>query len=233
MGPRTAILGGLLAGVVAGAALLAALIALLPAPVPQATSPGAVSPGAASPSVAASASPSVPPSAPPSAVLPPTAVPSLLPTAAADGAAAFHVGERAPALSVPLLGGGSIELADLRGRPVWLVFMATWCPTCLDELPQMGSFAARYEGEGLVVAAIDVGEPEDVVAECMDRLGVLFPVGLDQDGRAADQWGVLVPPIHFFIDAEGVVREGALGGIGRDVMAASLRTIMPGVDVVP
>ena len=40
-------------------------------------------------------------------------------------------------------------------------------------------------------------------------------------------------PVHFWIDKEGIVRDGALGGIGRDQMAQSLSLILPGVTVTP
>jgi hypothetical protein len=35
--------------------------------------------------------------------------------------------------------------------------------------------------------------------------------------------------VHFRIDADGFVRDAALGGIGPDVMATGLGTILPGV----
>ncbi len=41
----------------------------------------------------------------------------------------------------------------------------------------------------------------------------------------------LVLPIHFWIDTDGIVRDGALGGIGPDIMATASRTILPGVTV--
>ena len=49
----------------------------------------------------------------------------------------------------------------------------------------------------------------------------------------AEAWDAIALPVHFWIDAEGIVRDGALGGIGPDVMAEGLETILPGVDVTP
>ncbi len=45
--------------------------------------------------------------------------------------------------------------------------------------------------------------------------------------------GALALPVHFWIDTDGIVRDAALGGIGPDVMAAGLGTILPGVTVTP
>ncbi len=139
----------------------------------------------------------------------------------------------APPLSVPQVGGGRIALANLNHRPVWINFMQTTCPPCVDEFPLMNGFAVRYADSGLVVIAIDVREEEGTVAAFAQSLNAAFPNGLDADGSAAAAWGAVALPVHFWVDRDGIVRAGALGGIGPDVMAESLSTILPGVDVTP
>jgi Peroxiredoxin len=147
--------------------------------------------------------------------------------------ALFHIGEPAPSLIVPQVGGGTIDLAHLRGKPVWMNFMATYCPSCRDEFPLMNGFAARYAGDGLVVVAVDVKEAEATVAAFAGSLGATFPMGLDANGATATAWDALALPVHFWIDRDGIVRDGALGGIGPDIMARGLQTILPGVTVNP
>ena len=160
--------------------------------------------------------------------------PAPPPRPAQSGSAGlFHVGELAPALAVPQVGGGTIDLANLRGQPVWVNFMGTYCPPCLDEFPLMNGFAARYADDGLVVLAIDVKEEEGVVAAFAESLSVTFPLGLDRDGSAQTRWDAVALPVHFWIDKDGIIRDGALGGIGPDIMARGLSSIMPGVDVTP
>jgi cytochrome c biogenesis protein CcmG/thiol:disulfide interchange protein DsbE len=181
--------------------------------------------------------PTIQPSAPPSAdVASPAAGPSasVAPSASADPSGAlFHIGETAPSLVVPQVGGGTIDLTNLAGKPVWVNFMGTYCPPCVDEFPLMNGFAARYADTGLVILAIDVKEEEGVVAAFAEELGATFPLGLDADGSAAADWDAIALPVHFWIDAEGVIRDGALGGIGPDVMARGLQSILPGVTVTP
>jgi thiol-disulfide isomerase/thioredoxin len=216
MWARLSIVAGLVVGVAVAGLVLGGLLAFTPDPAPASTP---------APTLAvASASPSPPPSASPSSTPAPSA--SL-----AD--APFHVGQPAPALSVPQVGGGTIDLASLRGKPVWINFMATWCPPCQDEFPLMNGFATRYASTGLVVVAVDVREDEGAVAAFAKGLGATFPIGLDTAGAAASRWDAIALPVHFWIDAEGIVRHGALGGIGPDVMATGLKTILPGVDVTP
>jgi len=228
LGPRLSIAAGLLAGILAAMGLLAGVLAFAP-------ELETAAPTVALPSLTASSptpSPTTPPtpaataSASPAATARPSAV-------ASEVAGPFHVGEPAPVLLVPQVGGGTIDLAALRGKPVWVNFMATWCPPCQDEFPLMNGFANRYADTGLVVLAIDVKEEEGVVAAFAQGLGATFPLGLDGDGAAAAAWGAVALPVHFWIDKDGIVRDGSLGGIGPDVMAEGLRTILPGVDVTP
>jgi peroxiredoxin len=221
---------GLLAGVLVATGVLAAFVFVGPDPV--GLRPTAAPSFSAAPSIAASA----PASAPASAVASGSPGPSgsgAAPSGSGGDQAGFHVGEQAPALSVAQLGGGMIDLAGLRGKPVWVNFMQTSCPECVDEFPLMNSFKARYSDKGLVVIAVDIREDEGTVSNFAERLGATFPFGLDTDGKAQQTWGTYALPIHFWIDKEGIVRAGALGGIGADVMADGLRKIMPGVTITP
>lgn len=234
MGGKAAIALGLVAGVVAGGLLVGGAIALIP---PPATSPTPAPPittpvPSATPAPSEAASTDVPSSAGPGATAAPTPVePSAGASPAADGA--FNIGQPAPPLVLPAVGGGTIDLAVLRGKPVWVNLMATWCPPCRDELPLMQGFAARYEEEGLVVVLVDAEEDEAVVKAFLDELNVYLPAALDSDGAVQAAWGATALPVHFWIDADGIVREWALGGLGPDLMAAGLQTILPGVEVTP
>ncbi|MEX2011952.1 MAG: redoxin domain-containing protein [Chloroflexota bacterium] len=217
MESRVPIAAGLGSGVLVAVLLIVGIVALGPAPEVARASPSA-------PGSPAAASPTAPG---PTAVLPSA---SPIPS---PGDQAFHIGEPAPSLVVPQAGGGTIDLATLRGKPVWVNFMRTDCPPCQDEFPLMNGFYVRYADEGLVVIAIDIREEEGTIVAFAEGLNTTFPIGLDVDGSAQRTWEAIVLPVHFWIDAEGIVRDGALGGIGPDIMAAGLRTILPGVNVTP
>lgn len=146
---------------------------------------------------------------------------------------AFGVGKAAPVLRVPKLGGGTINLVDLRGRPVWLAFISTTAPAVSDDLRLMNVAALRYADTGLIVLAIDVGETGPTVESFRDQLATTFPIGLDQDGAAHTAWRSLPLPVHYWIDRGGIVRVGALGGLAQDAVAESLQTILPDVTVSP
>jgi cytochrome c biogenesis protein CcmG/thiol:disulfide interchange protein DsbE len=232
-----AVILGLVVVIGAAVGFGAALVALTPTPDVRVTP--APTAAVASPSSAVAS---------PSSALSPSPVESVAPAAtpAGSGSAAAStpavggsvspfplLGKSAPTLTAPQVGGGSINLAALLGKPVWVVFTGTYCPPCRDEYPIMNGFAARYADAGLVVVAIHVREAEQTVAPFVASLNVVFPVGLDEDGSRARAWDAAAFPVHYFIDAQGIVRDAALGGIGPDVMARGLQAILPGVTVTP
>jgi cytochrome c biogenesis protein CcmG, thiol:disulfide interchange protein DsbE len=238
MGSRLSIVAGLLAGLLVAGALLVGFVFVGPDPVRPSPS-AAPSEADPSPSPSASASPSTSPSA--SSFASPAGSASPTPPVSAPvgspGASTvtenFHIGQPAPALAVPQVGGGTIDLASLKGKPVWINFMQTACPPCQDEFPLMNGYAARYAADGLVVVAVDIKEDEGDVASFATSLNATFPMGLDADGQAQQAWGAYGLPVHFWIDQAGIVRDGALGGIGADIMARGLQSILPGVTVTP
>jgi len=227
MGTKAVIGAGLLAGIIVGGLAVGGAIALLPAP------PAPVVP-TPSPLALETPTPAPTPTVPPPPSSSPSSSPSgSSPSASPIGDVGFGVGTNAPALRLAKLGGGSLSLADLRGKPVWVNFMATWCPECRDELPLMAGFAARYAKTGLTVVLVDVREPGVDIAGYLASLRVSLPVGLDPDGSAASAWKALALPTHFWVTGDGVIAAGAVGAIGADQMAVNLETILPGVDVTP
>jgi thiol-disulfide isomerase/thioredoxin len=129
---RLSIVAGLVVGVVAAGLLLGGIVALAPdGSTPTGPTP---TPLLASPSPSSSASPTAAPSS--------SASPSPSGSASpASSGSAFRVGQPAPPLVVPQVGGGTIDLASLKGKPVWINFMATWCPSWPDEFPLMSGFS--------------------------------------------------------------------------------------------
>lgn len=234
MGGKSAIVLGLLTGVVVGGLALAAVVAFAPVPGSPAAAAASPSPAAASPAPSAPADPGASADPAPGASSGASAAPgSPAEPSASTVAEAFGIGQPAPPLKLALVGGESVDLQDYRGKPVWVNFMATWCAPCRDELPLMAGYAARYEEAGLVVLAVDVKEDEAAAQAFFQDLNVYVPVALDTDGVAQAAWGAVALPVHFWVDKDGIVRDGALGGIGPDVMAKGLQSILPGVTVTP
>jgi cytochrome c biogenesis protein CcmG/thiol:disulfide interchange protein DsbE len=220
MGSRLSIAAGLVAGVIVALVLLVAFIFVGPDPGgPRASasaSPAAVASGAPGPSTAPSGESSSP-----------------VASGGSGEVANFHMGELAPSLIVPQVGGGTIDLVVLKGQPVWINFMQTTSEPSKAEFPLMQGFADRYTEQGLVVIAIDIREDEETVLAFAQGLNSTLPLGLDTDGAAQQAWGAFALPMHYWIDKDGIVQDAASSGIGAETLVRGLTKILPGVEVTP
>ena len=129
-----------------------------------------------------------------------------------DGvAAAPKVGDEAPAFTATTLDGTPVSLAQLQGRPVWLVFMASWCTSCRAEAPDVQATHQQAGPDGVAVVAVYLNEDASAVREYTQRLGLTFTHVPDPNAEIAAAYGVKGIPAHFFIDRSGVVRAAAVG----------------------
>lgn len=127
-----------------------------------------------------------------------------------------RVGGRASNFTLPALAGGPtrgrFRLGDHLGRNVVAVlFWATWCAPCRQELPLYESLYRRFRRQGLVVVAISMDGSSTVASAgpMARRLGLSFPVVSDLDTRVTAQLNPRrAAPFSIWIDRSGrVVRE--------------------------
>ena len=140
------------------------------------------------------------------------------------------LGDRAPVIELPALDGGTFDTSEYAGRPLWINFMATWCPQCVEELPMMELMQEQL-GESMTIVLVDVGEDEEVVADFIESLDVTLPVGIDREAEVQQEWGVMVLPIHFWLDEEGVVRSTLIGGAPRDIFIEHIVNLVPDAEL--
>ena len=134
-------------------------------------------------------------------------------------------GDSAPGFTATDIDGTPVSLEELRGKPVWLVFMATWCTGCRTEIPDIqGVVASR--GDAVRVVVIYVGESRNTVSDYSKRVGNDFPEVVDQDQQISAAYGIMGVPTHYFMDAGGVVRQRHVGVLSPDAMTQAIQNAM-------
>lgn len=118
---------------------------------------------------------------------------------------------RAPAgppleLSIPDGRGGTLDLADLRGRVVLLDLFASWCEPCRYSLPFYASLAERHAEEGLVLVAVSLDTEEAPLRQFLERVAPGLPVLRDATGEVAERLQPKALPTLFVLDREGRLR---------------------------
>ena len=152
---------------------------------------------------------------------------SILPAALLDtpagGASAAGVGleegRLAPNFELSGPDGSRLRLADLRGRAVLINFWATWCGSCLSEMPAIRALHEQRGAAAFHVLAINAGETKVKAQAFIDFLDAPFLYGLDIDMRVTDAYGVYGLPLSVFIDAGGVIRAVYRGHANEALLA--------------
>ena len=121
-----------------------------------------------------------------------------------------RVGSLAHEFSLKDLDGRrTYRLAELKGRSVvHVVFWATWCVPCIQEIPALREVYHRHRDAGLEILAIvvDINQTRDGVRSFARKHDVSYPILWDEGGRAMDLYGVSSIPRNFLIDRDGVIR---------------------------
>lgn len=143
-------------------------------------------------------------------------------TREAGGYAPVTRGQPAPPLTLDRIDGGTLSLADLRGKVVLLNIWATWCVPCRVEMPSIQRVYEEYRDQGLEVVAVAVddrpgarqedGSIRGLVSDYVERQGLTFPVVVDPTGGTERLYGVSALPTTFLIDRDGRIRVRELGG---------------------
>lgn len=113
---------------------------------------------------------------------------------------------------VPNAPEGHFTLEDLKGKYVVLNFWASWCVSCREEAVELERYHQANKDEVLVVG-IAIQDEKEAALKFAKYFGKTYAIGLDEDGKAAIDYGVSGVPETFIIDKAGVVRHKEVGPV--------------------
>jgi thiol-disulfide isomerase/thioredoxin len=142
-----------------------------------------------------------------------------------DAAPDFVAADGAEPMLVDL-DGNPIRLHDFAGRPLWIVFWATWCTPCQEEAPVIRDLYHAHRDDDLAVLAIDIQEPAIAVRKYTLGQDLDYAIGLDPRAAVRDLYGGWGLPSHLFLDGSGTIRDRYLGQMTRALMEEHLRAII-------
>ena len=134
----------------------------------------------------------------------------------------------APPLSLPLVDGGTINLAELKGRVVMVDFWSSWCPPCIEEAPVLAAIYPQYADKGVEFLGVAIWDDEGEVNRYIQRFGVTYPNGIDARGKVAINYGVRGIPEKYFIDPNGQLVRKFVGPVTADKLRAILDELLGG-----
>lgn len=122
-------------------------------------------------------------------------------------------GSPAPQFTIELIAGGSVTLDTYKGKPLVLLYMASWCPCSHESAPVFKEVYEAYHPKGVEFLMLGIQDSKSKFTKFVKKKGFKFPAGFDKGERIARLYGVNAPPTTFFINGEGTVVSSFYGKI--------------------
>ncbi len=114
------------------------------------------------------------------------------------------LGQLAPEITGKTIDGDKFNLDRLRGEWVLVNFMASWCPPCVEEHPELTKLS-KDDGGPLQVVSVVSQDTNANVRDFFDEHGGSWPVVGGDTGPISINYGLKKVPESFLIDPSGMV----------------------------
>jgi len=145
-------------------------------------------------------------------------------TAPSPGMAAVAM----PAFALPSVVDGKVVSSDSYKNQVLLViFFATWCPPCRQEIPTLMELHRQYEARGFSVIglSVDEGGPR-IVARLVKQEKINYPVLMADRATASAFGGIAGIPTSFLVNRKGHVVKKYPGYVPHDLLARDIEAVL-------
>jgi cytochrome c biogenesis protein CcmG, thiol:disulfide interchange protein DsbE len=126
--------------------------------------------------------------------------------------AAPRIGGFAPDFTLESTEGQKVSLGVQRGKPTVVVFVASWCEVCREEMPTMAETFRAHQEHEVVFLGVDIYEDWETARAFREEFKMPFPLLVDAYGEVTTRYRVNGTPTTFFIDRDGVIRDVVVGG---------------------
>jgi len=107
--------------------------------------------------------------------------------------------------------GKQTRLSEFRGKVVVLNFWASWCGSCVEEMPDLDRLQARIRSRGGIVLAVSVDENCGNYEDFLKNYPVRFSTACEPTNKVSLDYGTVQIPETYVIDREGFIARKIIG----------------------
>ena len=121
--------------------------------------------------------------------------------------------------------GEIYSTANWRGKILVLNYWASWCPPCVEEMPELVRSQSKYASKNVLFVGIGVDSPPNI-REFLLKTPVNYPIVLG--GLEGSNWAKTMGnpssglPFTVLIDEKGSIKRVKLGKISEDELSSWL-----------
>lgn len=136
--------------------------------------------------------------------------------------------DSAPEVSFQTLDGETLSLEAMRGGPVLVVFWATTCAVCVEEMPELVALYRELQPQGLrlIAVAMPYDPPSRVLAMVQSRQ-LPYPVALDIHSEIVQAFGdIRYTPSAVLVGPEGRIQKRLVGRLDVTTLRGEISALL-------
>lgn len=119
----------------------------------------------------------------------------------------------------------TFNLSDFKGKKMIVMFWASWCPYCSETSSELEELIE--DRDDIIVVGINSQDVEDNESDVLNFLKEKNPSY--KNGQLSDldlaKFQIESFPTILFVDSEGVIQEGVIGGLTKEMIEERFKTI--------
>jgi thiol-disulfide isomerase/thioredoxin len=138
-------------------------------------------------------------------------------------------GRQMPAFNLPSLHTDDTITSSesLKGKVVLITFFASWCRSCLEEIPLLKKMQTKFGAEDFAIIAMAT-DYENIagIKNMIQKQKINYQVLLTDEATKENFGGIAVLPTMFLVNREGLLLKKYFGHIERDSLVKDIRKIL-------
>ena len=122
------------------------------------------------------------------------------------------------------LQGHEQRLQDYRGKWVLVNFWATWCPPCLEEIPDLISLYDAHKATDLVIIGVALDSTKESVVEFVAKKKITYPIVFGDYDLAEQVGEVEALPTSYLFDPTGKLLSYQQGMVTRGSVESYIKS---------
>jgi thiol-disulfide isomerase/thioredoxin len=135
---------------------------------------------------------------------------------------------RMPAFSLEnVITGKEVGSDSFAGKSLLITFFATWCPPCIQEIPNLIEVQNEFGPKKFSVVALSVDQKgKTVVKRMVEKKNINYPVMMADSSVTRDFGGVYGIPTSFLVNKKGNVVKKYTGYIPHSVLVNDIKQVL-------